>query len=394
MRFLLLNGFGIGISVDNAKLIIQDGRKSVEGGPSKYIFKPKTCDFDNIVVYGHTGFITFEAMKWLMKQNIQLTLLNWNGKLLTTILPPEAKQTKLKFAQYRAYEDRKRISLARKLIEGKLRGSKAVLSWLKERYPQIDDDIEKEADKLDEAKTVSEIMNVEGRVAGIYWKELSKIFEKKFEFEGRLFGKTRRPMGAVDPINALFNFGYAMLESQCFKALNSVGLDTHVGFLHEVIPGKAPLVYDLQEPFRWIIDVAIINGLEKGIFNKKDFIRTENYNIKLRPSGAKKLVKEVETQLNKTINYLGRQHSWSFTITLKAQELAHYLLDKRKDIDFSLPIIKLERKDDHELREKILKLSYSEAKKLGIGKSSLWYMKHNAMSNRPFKIYNKIKERL
>jgi CRISPR-associated protein Cas1 len=43
----------------------------------------------------------------------------------------------------------------------------------------------------------------------------------------------------------------------------------------EVNQSKAPLVYDFQEPFRWIVDVAVLSALEKGIFTKKDFIRTE-----------------------------------------------------------------------------------------------------------------------
>jgi CRISPR-associated protein Cas1 len=134
--------------------------------------------------------------------------------------------------------------------------------------------------------------------------------------------------------------------------------------------------------------------LEKKIFDKKDFIRTENYNIKLRPIGAKKLIKEVETQLNKTTNYLGRKYSWSYIIFLKARELAQYLFGKRSDVDFSIPSPNIERKDSYELREKILKLSYSKAKKLGIGKSELWYLKQKVISDGPFKIYKKVEEKL
>lgn len=201
-------------------------------------------------------------------------------------------------------------------------------------------------------------------------------------------------MGAVDPINALFNYGYALLESECRRAINSVGLDTHVGFLHEVALGKEPLVYDLQEPFRWLINIAIINALEKKIFKKEDFIRTENYNIRLRPSGAKKLIKEVETQFNKTTNYLGREYSWSYIILLKTRELAQFLLGKRKNIDFGVSKIQMSRIDNYKIRQKILNLSNSGARKLGIGKSELWYLREKAKSEKPFKIYNKIKEKL
>lgn len=393
MRPLELSGHGIKIGVDNAKLIVQEGRSSVDSAPLSYTFRPKMIDFDNVVVNGHSGHITFDAMRWLVKQNVQLTLLNWDGKLLTTILPPEAKQTKLKFAQYRAYESDERISLARKFIEAKVKGQETVLAWLREKYPEINDDFDV-ISKLTEANTVERIMYVEAMLADHYWKQLSKIFDKKLEFMGRNYGKTARPLGAVDQINALFNYGYALLESQCLKAINTIGLDTHVGFLHEVQNGKSPLVYDLQEPFRWIIDVAILTALEKKVFNKKDFIRTENYNIRLRPSGSKKLVKEIERQFNKPVSYLGREYGWSYVLMLKARELGQYLLGKRKAIDFGMPSPHLERDDSFKLRQKIQKLSCSEAKKLGIGKSSLWYLKQKAMSERPFKVYDKIKEKL
>jgi len=154
------------------------------------------------------------------------------------------------------------------------------------------------------------------------------------------------------------------------------------------------LVYDLQEPFRWLIDVAIINALEKKIFDKKDFIRTENYNIKLRPIGAKKIIKQIENQFNKTTFYLGREYRWSYIILLKTREFAQHLLGKTKNIDFIKPNVQMSRIDNFELRQKILSLTNPRAKKLGIGKSELWYLKQKVMSQRQFKIYKNIKERL
>jgi CRISPR-associated protein Cas1 len=387
-KFLFLDGYGIDVRVDDGKLLVRDG----SGVRQKYF--PKRFPFSNVIIYGTRGSISFEAIRWLLKHNAQISVINWNGKLLTSILPPEAKQTKLKFAQYITYESSKRIEIARKLIDAKIKRSKVVLGWLKEKYPCISDNIQREYKKLPKAKSIEQIMNIEGRVAEIYWKELSKIFNKKFGFENRKIGKTEKPMGAVDPINALFNYGYSLLESECRKAINSVGLDTHVGFLHEVTLGKEPLVYDLQEPFRWLIDVAVINALEKKMFDKKDFIRTENYNLKLRLSGARKLIKEVEAQLNKKVFYRKNWYSWHYIILLKTQELAQYLLGKRRELRFDLPRLELKRIDNVKLREKILKFPYSKAKKLGISKGTLWYLKHNAMSDKPFKVYRNSRRKL
>ncbi len=382
------------MNVDGARLYVKNGRTTHRSDPQNHVFRPKGIKYDNIVVYGHSGNITFEAMRWLMKHNVQLTLLNWNGRLLTNILPLEAKQTKLKFKQYQTYQSKKRIFLAGKIIDAKIKGSKAVLDWLKERYPKVNNKIEKSASKLKKAKTIKEIMHVESLVAVDYWKELDKILNKKFDFFGRKTGKSKRPVGAIDEVNALLNYGYSLLETQCYRAINSTGLDTHVGFLHELQAGGSPLVYDLQEPFRWIVDLAISDALERKVFNKKDFIRTENYNIRLKPSGAEKLTHELEKQFNRYVFYQGKKYKWSYIIMLKTRELSQYLMGKRLSIDFSKPVVKLERHDNHELRQKILNLSYTEAKKLGIGKGALHDLKRRAKLEEPFKMYEKVKERL
>lgn len=394
MRCLLLSGHGIRMNVENAKLKIQDGRNSLDSEPVSYILRPKVLNYDNIVIYGHNGHITFEAMRWLVKQNIQLTLLNWNGKLLTNIMPPESKQTKLKFKQYEAYGSPLRVEIAKKLIEAKLERSKTILDWLRQRYPETDNDLSKYQSRLSFCKTIEEIMNVEGLCAEKYWGEVARVFDKNMDFISRRRGKMSRPMGAVDPINTLFNYGYAILESQCRKWINVVGLDTHVGFLHEAQTGKESLVYDLQEPFRWLVDIFVITAIEKRIFEKSDFIRTENYNLRLRPSGTRKLLKEMEFHFRKPVEYLGSNIHWDYLIFLKTRELAHYLIGKKQSISFGEPKVNLVRDDSSNIREKILKMTNKESKKLGIGKSQLWYLKEKAKSDKSFKIYTKVRQKL
>jgi len=66
------------------------------------------------------------------------------------------------------------------------------------------------------------------------------------------------------------DYGHSLLESECLKAINSVGLDAHAGFLHEMTQSKNSLVYDLQEPFRFPVDLAVLNLAENGAMDKKD----------------------------------------------------------------------------------------------------------------------------
>lgn len=386
-KMLFLDGYGVDLRVDGGILVVKNHDKVRR-------FLPKRFPFNNVIIDGTRGSISFEAVRWLTKHNSQITFLNWNGRLLSTILPPEAKQRELKFRQYEMYRSAKRLDIARNLIKAKFQRTQEVLNYLHARYPQIDVDIWKEGKRLAKAESIKDIMMIEGRVAEIYWKQFAKLLKNRNDFGNRKIGKTERPMGAVDPVNTLLNYGYSLLEAECRKAINSVGLDAQVGFLHEISIGKEPLVYDLQELFRFLIDLAVIDSFENNVFDKRDFIRTENYNLKLRLIGAKKFVKEVEKQFNRKVQYLGTEYRWSFVILMKARELSQFLLNKRKEINFSMPKFEIERIDNNELRERILKLTNSEARKLRIAKNELWYLKQKAKSESSFKIYKKVLQKI
>ena len=222
MKFMLLNGHGIRMNIDGA---LCPGREVLhKEEPVSYVFAPK-IDVDSIAIYGQSGTISIPAIRWLVKQGIQVTVLNWDGKLLTTMLPPESVQVKTKFDQYRAYENTAlRIQIARKLIEAKFERTRLVLDYLGQRYPNIGTDIERDASKLSDTNTIREVMGVEGAVAQLYWSEFQKIIPDKYEFDGRNIGKTGRPMGAVDTVNCMLNYGYSLLEAECLRAINSTGL--------------------------------------------------------------------------------------------------------------------------------------------------------------------------
>jgi CRISPR-associated protein Cas1 len=235
------------------------------------------------------------------------------------MLPSESTNVKTKFAQYRAYEDEKtRVKIAKNFIEAKFDKSQVVLDYLKQRYISVDYDFSEDLKKLGSAKKINSIMGVEGGVVYKYWKEFSKVIPKKYDFESRI-DQSRRAVGAGNMVNVMLNYGYALLEAECLSAINAVGLDAHVGFLHEMTPSKNSLAYDLQEPFRFLVDFAVINLIETNGIDKKDFIRTDNYSLRLRPSGAKKLTEEINLWFNKRVKYQGKMSMWSYVIFLKSR---------------------------------------------------------------------------
>lgn len=127
---------------------------------------------------------------------------------------------------------------------------------------------------------------------------------------------------------------------------------------------------------------------------KQDFIRTETYALRLKPTGARKVTEEVNQWLNKCAQYRNKQHTWSAILLLKTRELAQYRVGKHKNVDLMSPVYEIERQDNMEIRQLILGISYSEWKKMGFSKGTLHYMKQNAKSGKSFSLNAHVRERL
>ena len=200
-----------------------------------------------------------------------------------------------------------------------------------------------------------------------------------------------RNYNASDDIDALLNYGYAILESEIRKTINSVGLDYSVGFLHEINPSRTSLVYDVQELFRWLIDISVIQLLEEKKIKKSDFIITENYHIILGEDVAKMLIEKINSNFNSRYNYKnGENYSYQIILQDNLQQLSNFIVEKTKGFNFIITKIKIGRNDNIELREKILNMISKERERLGINKSTLWYIKKSLFEGKTPKIYEKI----
>jgi len=119
---------------------------------------------------------------------------------------------------------------------------------------------------------------------------------------------------------------------------------------------------------------------------------TDKYVLRLQSQAIRKLLERLRLSFNSKIEYKGKNYSWDTIIQLKSRELARFILEKNRKMNFSKPFVNLERLDTKELRKKILTLSVPDARKIGINKSTLWYLQRRAKSNKLFKINSKTKE--
>ena len=98
----------------------------------------------------------------------------------------------------------------------------------------------------------------EAQLGRRYFLEFSKLIPEKYEFTSRNQSQIRNSKNnATDVINALLNYGYCVLAGEISKFVNGVGLDAYFGFYHKKHTGFQPLVYDLIEPFRWLVDYSV-----------------------------------------------------------------------------------------------------------------------------------------
>jgi len=205
-----------------------------------------------------------------------------------------------------------------------------------------------------------------------------------------------RANNASDPVNSALNYAYGVLEGECRRAINAVGLEPSVGFLHEFADyqTKQSLVYDLEEPFRWIADVAVVEAFESGVVDLPDFYFTgDDYRYRFETQAKRRFLDLLKERFNAGVRYGGHVMKWDTVIEQKAIELGRFLVGRSPALDFSDPSPSL-MTNERELRSRVIRLTSSEARKLGIRKSTLHYLRKRAGGQKRFRIYEPVLAKL
>jgi len=401
MNPLHLDGWGVKIRTRNLKsrseLEINNGRNADRAYLTS-CFRPHRFPYSSIIIDGHSGYISLQALHWLSRNGVPIFVTNFDGSIISSIMPPMPIKADLRAAQLEASRDsRVSLKIARALVEAKIARSIQVLEWLGQRYDISRESslTKREAVNLRRARTVGAIRTVEGRVALRYWDAFGKILPQHLDFQGRMTSSHQN--NAADPVNAALNYGYGFLEGECRRAIHAVGLESAVGFLHDLsgYQTKQSLVYDLEEPFRWIVDLSVMHAFESKALGLHDFYFTgDDYRYRFEHEAKVRFIKILREQFNSGVKYEGRVLKWDTVIEEKTSELARCLKGRTASIDFVNPAPVLERTDDRAIREAILRMTQKDAGRRGIGKSTLHYLRRNAKSRGHFRIYDKVRAKL
>jgi CRISPR-associated protein Cas1 len=267
----------------------------------------------HVVVFGQV-MLTAPARSLLMQRQIEICLLTQHGKYVGRIQPAVSKNVPLRIAQYKAMFDSERcLALARPFVLGKLsnlrmtlirKGLKAGQAELKRARKQIKAALR----GAQKATTLDELRGREGEGSAAYFAVFRHLLSTSaFTFESR----TRRP--PTDPVNALLSFGYTLLANELITAVNLVGFDPYIGYLHAPEYGRPALPLDLMEEFRpLIVDTMVASCLNQHLLSPDDFQQMEDGAWRLSDDGRRTFLQHYEARKQTEVIHPGLRQTMTY----------------------------------------------------------------------------------
>ena len=277
---------------------------------------------------------------------IGLAFCSPHGRFLARTCGESSGNVLLRREQYRIADDPARsCEIARTMIFGKLsNGAASIQRTLRDHAPRVADcGLEKAAANLRAmlpqvlaAADLDSLRGIEGAAATAYFDVLDHMLlsrKEAFFFHGR----SRRP--PLDRVNAMLSFAYSLLAHDSASALESVGLDSYVGFLHRDRPGRQSLTLDLMEELRpCMADRFVLTLVNNRMLRPEDFQMQDSGAVLLSDDGRRKFLKTWQERKQDTLThpYLGEKLSWGMIPYAQALLLARCL---RGDLDGYPPFL-------------------------------------------------------
>ena len=234
-----------------------------------------------IVCFGQVSMSPF-LMGFCAEKQFSVSVLTEYGKFLANVQGKISGNVLLRREQYRRADDKEfSLEISKAIILGKISNCRTVLQRaLRDHKDKINvEEVTKASKKLvsslrqvEKVDLLDKLRGLEGEAANAYFKVFDHLIvsqKKDFKFVGR----TRRP--PLDKVNCLLSFLYTLMMHDVRSALESVGLDSCVGFLHKDRPGRAGLALDIMEEFRpFLSDRISLSLINLGQVQNKGFIKT------------------------------------------------------------------------------------------------------------------------
>lgn len=326
------------ITSENSYLFL-DGENIVIYEDTQELGRVPLHNLEGIVSFGYRG-TSPALMGACADRNISLCYLTPQGKFLARITGKIRGNVVLREQQY-ASSNNEQVSLeiAKNCILGKVYNARWVLERAsRDHSMQIDVEHVKKASEMLKNSLVliknstskDELRGYEGKAASVYFEVLDELIlqqKKDFVFQGR----NKRP--PLDKMNAMLSFVYTLLTNMVTSALECVGLDPCVGYLHTERPGRYSLALDMMEELRAVLaDRFVLSLVNKRMITSKNFTQKENGAVLLDEDGRKIILTEWQNRKKETIThpFLQEKVEWGMVPYVQAMLLARFL---RGDLD-------------------------------------------------------------
>jgi CRISP-associated protein Cas1 len=319
------------ITQDDAYIGKTDERLNVRAKHQTLLDVP-LIKIDGVVVLGRAT-VSPAAIAELLERKIPLTFLTGTGRYLGRLEPELTKNIFVRTVQWQAIGNSPQaLHLVQGFVRGKLKNYRNALLRQARDYPDLT--LQPAIARLDQAivpieraAAIDTLRGLEGAGSAAYFGVLGQLLRAEgFEFRTR----QRRP--PTDPVNALLSFGYSLLAHDLQSAVNIVGFDPYVGYLHVQRYGRPGLALDLMEEFRpLVVDAMVLSAINRRSLTSNDFMAEPlSKAVSLTPAGRQTFLRLYEQKKQSKFKHpvMGRHCTYQEAFEIQARLLAKYLLDQ------------------------------------------------------------------
>jgi CRISPR-associated protein Cas1 len=297
------------------------------------VYQAPVHSIENIVCFGFKA-LSPSLMAFCAENNVGISYLSENGKFLARVQGAQHGNVLLRKAQYALSDnEQESLKIARPIIAAKVSNYRNLLLRHQRNHPEsVSDSVDSAATVLgnrlhdiEQVMTLDGLRGYEGECANVYFSVLSSLIiaqQEDFTFTAR----SKRP--PLDPANALLSFLYAILANDVRSALETVGLDPQVGFLHQLRSGRPSLALDVMEEFRaYLGDRIMLNLINLKQVTIKDFDVREAGEVRMSDDARKAVLTAYQKRKQEEITHplLGEKMTIGLLPHIQAQLMARYI---------------------------------------------------------------------
>lgn len=311
------------LSLDGENVLISKEKKQIARFPLHTL--------EGIISFSYAG-ASPALMGACAQRNVDLAFFTPHGKFLARAIGETKGNVLLRQQQFRISDDpANSCQYSKGFLLGKVYNARWVLERATRDHPQrvpvdelkkISEQLATALTNIENAETSEELRGIEGEAAKLYFSGFDNLIlqqRKTFAFTRR----SRRP--PLDPVNALLSFAYTLLARDCAAALEGVGLDPYVGFLHRPRPGRTSLALDLMEELRSVYaDRFVVTCINQKTILPKHCEKQESTAVLLTEEGRRAFLEAWQTRKQQMIQhpFLKEKIPWGLVPYVQALLLA------------------------------------------------------------------------